>query len=170
MIPIIAAPSLPYATLRVFGSAMSAWYVKALPLLWDTGLATGVDPVVLAAQCGHETGFGKFTGAVLPSYGNPCGLKNRDATGDKPEDHARFPLDRDGLPRVGILAHAHHLRLYCGFTVPVDTPDPRAAWIGPGTAAFGSVTYVEDLGGRWAPASDYGAKVAAIVGKIRAAK
>lgn len=166
MIPVIAPPSLPYAALRSYAGKTSAWYLKALVALWDAGRETGVDPVVLAAQCGHETAFGKFTGAVMPTYGNTCGLKIRDAAGDRPEDHARFALDRDGYPRVGALAHAHHLRLYCGLPVPDDTPDPRAVWVAPGTAAFGSVSYVEDLGGRWAPAPDYGTKVAAIVGQM----
>jgi hypothetical protein len=166
VIPVIAAPSLPYVVVRSFASLHSAWYTKAVAALWDAGLATGVDPVVLAAQCGHETGYGRFGGAVQPTFGNTCGLKIRDSAGDRPEDHARFAIDRDGYPRVGALAHAHHLRLYCGFPVPDDTPDPRAVWVGPGTGAFGSVNYVEDLGGRWAPAQDYGEKIATVVQKI----
>lgn len=167
MIPVIAPPSMPFAAIRSYAAGTTTWYIKAVSALWEAGVRTGVDPVVLVAQCGHETGYGRFTGSVMPTYGNTCGLKHRDATGDRPEDHARFALDPSGYPRVGALAHAHHLMLYCGLPVPDDTPDPRAVWIKPGTPAFGSVTYVEDLGGRWAPAPDYGAKVAAVVQKIK---
>lgn len=142
------------------------WYRKAVIGLYDAGLKTGVDPTVLVAQCGHETGYGRFGGAVTPEHGNTCGLKIRSPRGDAPEDHARFPVDQWGIPWAGALAHAHHLRLYCGMPVPEDTPDPRAVWIGPGTRNFGSVGAVERLGTRWAPASDYGIKVAAVYRKI----
>lgn len=168
--PIIAAPSAPYATVHASATAAgaTAWYLRALVALWDAGLATGVDSVVLAAQCAHETGWGSFGGAVDESHGNTCGLKIRNPDGDEPDDHARFAIDPNGYPRVGALAHAHHLRLYCGLPVPADSPDPRAVWIGPGKSAYGSVAYVEDLGGKWAPASDYGTKVAAVVQRLRA--
>lgn len=163
MIPIIAPPSAALVTVRANAvkAGASDWYMRALVALWDAGMATGVDPVVLAAQCAHETGWGSFGGAVGVDHGNTCGLKRRDGTGDAPDDHARFAISVDGLPRVGALAHAHHLRLYCGLPVPADTPDPRAVWIGPGKPAYGTVAHVEDLGGRWAPSLDYGRKVAA---------
>lgn len=167
MIPVMAPPSLPFMAVQSFATAHDDWYRRAVVALWDAGLATGVDPVVLAAQCGHETGFGRFGGAVTPEHGNTCGLKIRNPQGDRPEDHARFPVDRWGFPQLGALAHAHHLRLYCGLPVPDDTPDPRAVWVGPGTAGFGSVGAVEQLGTRWAPASDYGVKVAAVYRRIQ---
>jgi hypothetical protein len=90
-------------------------------------------------------------------------MKVRNATGDMPDDHARFAISRDGFPYVGSLAHADHLRLYAGFPVPDDTSDERAIWIGPGTSKFGSAKYVEELGGRWAPDPSYGNRVAKIV-------
>lgn len=168
MIPVIAAPSAPYAVVRTGARTAGAgdWYLRALVALWDAGLATGVDPVVLAAQCAHETGWGKFGGAVPPEFGNTCGLKTRNPAGDDPYDHAQFAFDRDGYPRLGALAHAHHLRLYCGLPVPADSPDPRAVWVGPGTKAYGTVAYVEDLGGKWAPSPDYGRRVAGIVARL----
>jgi hypothetical protein len=166
MIPIIASPSLPFVAVQHFAMVHADWYRRAVTALWDAGLASGVDPVVLAAQCGHETGFGRFGGVIDDTYGNTCGLKIRNAQGDRPEDHARFALDRHGYPRIGALAHAHHLRLYCGMPVPDDTPDPRAVWISPGTPGFGSVGTVERLGGRWAPAADYGTKVAKVYQEI----
>jgi hypothetical protein len=169
MIPIIASPSAPYATVRTNAQAVPCadWYLRALVALWDAGLATGVDPVVLAAQCAHETGWGRFGGAVTPAYGNTAGMKTRAATGDTAADLAQFAVDRDGYPRLGALAQAHHLRLYCGFPAPPDSPDERAVYTGPGTALYGSAGYVEDLGGKWAPAADYGLRIAAIVQRLR---
>lgn len=164
--PIIAPPSLPFVAVQQFADIRTDWYRKAVVALWDAGLTTGVDPVVLAAQCGHETGFGRFGGAVDATFGNTCGLKTRNATGDFPDDHARFAIDKYGYPRVGALAHAHHLRLYAGLPVPTDTPDPRAVWVAPGTPGFGSARSVEQLGGRWAPAVDYGTKVANVYNQI----
>jgi N-acetylmuramoyl-L-alanine amidase len=169
MIPVIFTPSLPFA--RLEGAAVrtgaTGWYVgPALSALWDAGRLTGVDPVVLAAQCALETNWGKFGGAVTISHGNTCGLKTRTATGDLPGDHAQFALDPESRPWLGALAHAHHLRLYCGFPVPFDSPDPRSQFVRAGTRAYGSVTYVEDLGGKWAPASDYGARIARIVTQV----
>lgn len=169
MVPIIAAPSAPYAVVR--GNAAKVpctdWYLRALLALWRAGVSTGVDPVVLAAQCAHETGWGRFGGAVTEANANTCGLKVRDATGDRPEDHARFAADVTLVPWVGALAHAHHLMLYAGQPVPYDTPDPRAVWVWPGRPNYGAAPYVEDLGGKWAPAPDYGARVAAIVERLR---
>lgn len=169
MIPIIAAPSATAAhiTLAAKAAGANSWYLNAVSALWDAGVATGVDPVVLAAQCALETSWGRFGGAVGPSHHNTCGLKTTIARGDTADDHARFPADAAGRPALGALAHAHHLRLYCGFPVPYDTPDPRARYVGPGSPAYGSVTYVEELGARWAPAADYGERVARIVATIR---
>lgn len=166
MVPIIAPPSAPYVVLREAGVRWgSPWYRKALVALWDAGLEAGVDPVVLAAQCSLETNWGAFGGAVTADFNNTCGLKIRNSTGDTPADHARFPAD-NGFPRLGALAHAHHLRLYCGLPVPADTPDPRAVWLAPGTKNFGTVDYVEDLGGKWAPDLVYGDRVGGIYGRI----
>lgn len=169
MIPIVGPPSAPYATVRAAAQAVPCadWYLRALVALWEAGIKTGVDPVVLAAQCAHETGWGRFGGAVDATFGNTAGMKTRAGTGDTAADHARFAIDRDGYPRVGALAQAHHLLAYAGFPAPVDTPDERAVYAGPGTALFGSAQYVEDLGGKWAPAADYGQRVAAIVQRLR---
>lgn len=171
MIPIIAAPSAPYATVRANAMLVPCadWYTRALVALWDAGLQTGVDPVVLAAQCALETGWGRFGGSVTEKYGNTCGMKNVDATGDTSADLAHFAIGVGGYPWLGALAHAHHLRLYAGLPVPPDSPDPRAPFVGPGSTRFGTALYVEDLGGKWAPSTDYGTRVAAIVDRLRKA-
>lgn len=170
-VPIIAGPSASLAGVADKARAQGAtdWYQKALVALWRAGLATGVDPVVLAGQCAHETGWGRFGGAVGVEHGNTAGIKTRGATGDKPDDHARFAIDPLGYPWLGALAHAHHLCLYAGVPVPADTPDPRAVWLWPGTPKFGTARFVENLGGKWAPSPDYGTRVAAVVARLRGA-
>ena len=163
MIPIINGPTVPLAHIQGYArtvSKINGWYMNALLALWAAGIKTGVDPTVLAAQCAHETGWGNFGGAVTPQHGNTAGLKTLVASGDMASDHARFATGRDLIPWVGALAQAHHLMLYAGLATPFDSPDERAQLIGIGL--FGSAPYVEDLGGKWAPAPDYGTKVAAI--------
>jgi hypothetical protein len=144
------------------------WYLRALEVIWCQCVRCGVDPVVAAAQCAHETGWGGFTGKINAGYGNTAGMKIRNPVNndDRPENHARFALDFYNRPLVGALAQAHHLMLYAGHAVPLDTPDQRAVYCWPGTAAFGSAPNVEDLGGKWAPAKDYGHKVVAIYVKL----
>jgi len=167
MLPIMAPPTIPLLTIKRNAIRLDAseWYLKALVALWDAGRWWGVDPLVLAAQCAKETSYGRFGGAVVPGMGNTCGLKIRNATGDLKDDHAVFPM-ADGFPIIGAVAHAHHLRLYAGFPVPIDSPDPRAVYLGPGTTNFGSAPLVALLGGRWAPAPSYGVQVEGIMAKL----
>lgn len=166
--PIIGVPTSTYFDLQAgaahFGAA--PWYLKALVALWDAGRWWGIDPVVMAAQCGKETGWGHFRGAVTGDMGNTCGLKIRNPMGDRKQDHATFPMT-DGFPMVGAVAHAHHLRLYAGFPVPADTPDPRALYLGPGTPKFGTAPTVEKLGGAWAPSQTYGSEIVEIMARLR---
>lgn len=172
--PIMGPASATCST--VAGNARKAgatpWFILALDAIWIQCPRVGVDPVVAAAQCAHETGLGRFSRAVTPSHGNLAGIKIRDvpagAPDDSPDIHARFAIDPYGRPLVGALAQAHHLALYSGRHVPFDTPDPRAVHVWPGSAAFGSAPTVEQLGGRWAPAPDYGTRVAAMAARLRA--
>lgn len=168
-VPVMNGPSAPFAVLKLAAIHYGGtdWYLRALVALWEAGIRTGVDPAVLAGQCALETGWGRFGGTVDASFGNTAGMKIRSATGDTAADMARFAVDRDGYPRVGALAHAHHLAAYCGFPPPPDSADQRAAFVLPGNSNFGSVLYVEDLGGKWAPSPDYGVNVAAVVHKLR---
>lgn len=173
MIPIMNAPSTSFITMKTQATIMQAdpWYLRALVAVWDVGIMCGVDPVVMAGQCAHETGWGHFGGAVTPDMGNLAGIKIRNARGDTREDHASFPMTGpffEGYPIVGALAQAHHLRLYAGFPVDLDTtPDPRAVWIKPGTKNFGKANYVEDLGGLWAPSLRYGEFVKTTIMRLR---
>jgi len=179
-IPIIGPPSCSLAVMQGHAKTLGAtdWYQKALLALYAAGLRTGVDPAVLAGQCGQETGWGTFKpppgrqAGTSPAHGNTAGIKIRDvpdgAADDDPDIHARFAVDPlGGYPWLGALAHAHHLMLYAGVPVPHDTPDPRAIRVWPGSARFGSARFVEQLGGgNWAPATDYGTRVAAAIRKV----
>lgn len=172
MVYIISHPTVPFEVIRSnVPESASPWYLRAIVALWDMGVLTSVDPVVLAAQCAHETAWGNFGGAVTEDMGNTCGLKVRNTTGDRREDHASFPIDDHGYPYVGALAHAHHLRLYAGLPIDLEgTPDPRAVWIRPGTSNFGSARTVEALGGKWAPSKSYGEAVAGLVWRLSVAR
>lgn len=170
MIPIIGPASLPFAYLYNNAKLQipDDWYLyRALPSLWDAGLLHGVDPVIMAAQCALETNWGRFGGAITKDWGNTCGLKHKQATGDKPDDHMRFRVESNGRPWLGACAQAEHLRAYCGFTPPRPASgvavDPRfdLALKPPGT-----VLYVEDLSGRWAPGADYGQNIVSIYRRL----
>jgi N-acetylmuramoyl-L-alanine amidase len=81
----------------------------------------------------------------------------------------QFPTDE-----VGIQAHLDHLALYAGavgypqiyapsVNAARSTPDPRHF-----SSVFGTAPEVEDLGGKWAPSSDYGTVVATLVNELLA--
>jgi hypothetical protein len=171
--PILDAATAALAVMQANAVTLGAtpWYQRALIALWRAGTTTGIDPAVLAGQCGHETGWGTFGRAVTPNHGNTAGIKIRDipagALDSDPDIHARFAIGPGGHPWVGALAHAHHLMLYAGIPVPDDTPDPRAVWIQPGTPAFGAAPNVEDLSGKWAPSPSYGTSVVTAIRKVR---
>ena len=123
---------------------------------WRFAPERGVRPEVAFAQFAKETGFGRFGGVLDASFRNPCGLK-RPKGGDDlaPAAHQRFPTWEQG-----IVAHLDHLALYAGaLGYPrEDTPDPRHF-----PALHGDARTVEALGGKWAPAPDYGRSLAALV-------
>jgi len=110
----------------------------------------GVKPEVAYVQAAKETRFGKFGGVIPgPEWHNWCGLKTT-AGGDNsdPGAHARFPDDT-----TGVRAHLDHLAIYAGAPgyPRADSPDPRHFPYIAGTAKT-----VEALGGKWAPAAEYG--------------
>lgn len=111
----------------------------------------GVRPEVAYCQAAKETGWGRFGRAVTPEHRNPCGLKVHDTAGradNDPDAHARF-----ATWEYGVAAHCDHLALYAGAAgyPRADTHDPRHF----GSLA-GRAPTVEELGGAWAPAADYG--------------
>lgn len=116
---------------------------------WKYGEMTGVRPEILYAQAAKETAYGKYTGQVKPEQNNWAGIKIRNATGDKPEDHETFASPDDGAR-----AHFNHISAYIG-TKPVGEPHERYYVLN--TMAWkGTVKYAEQLGGKWAPDITYG--------------
>jgi hypothetical protein len=127
-------------------------FVTLADLYWLEAPATGVRPEVAYAQAAKETNWGRFGGVLDPSFRNVAGIKTRGASGDRPEDHARFPTWK-----AGVRAHLDHLALYAGAPgyPRSKTPDPRHFPFLHGTART-----VERLGGKWAPSESYGREVA----------
>lgn len=110
----------------------------------------GVRPEVAYVQAAKETGFGRFGGVIPgPEWHNWCGLKTTEGGANSdPGAHMKFPDDL-----TGVRAHLDHLAIYAGASgyPKADSPDPRHFPYIAGTAKT-----VEVLGGKWAPAADYG--------------
>lgn len=112
----------------------------------------GVNPVIAYCQYALETGWGKFGGVLDASFKNPCGLKIPAGGGDYDANaHKRFPTWTEG-----IAAHIDHLALYAGKSgYPKEfTEDPRHF-----PYLLGKAKTVRELGGNWAPSSQYGTKL-----------
>lgn len=107
---------------------------------------------MLYAQSAKETAFGKYGGAVKPDQNNWAGIKTWDASGDRPEDHESFPTPEDG-----VRAHFNHICAYVGLN-PIGEPHGRYLLV-KSLPWAGSVRYVEELGGKWAPSPDYGRSI-----------
>lgn len=127
-------------------------FVDVAPLYWEYGEKTGINPEILYSQAAKETNFGRYTGAVKPEMNNWAGIKTFDAVGDRTEDHETF-----ATPEDGVRAHFNHMGIYCGVD-PIGEPHPR--WYKTSTVGWrGTVQYVEDLGGHWAPGPGYGISI-----------
>lgn len=152
MTPILGGPQLPWTQAASWAASRGApaYWCELAELCW--AIRGWVRPEVQWAQACKETGFGRFGGVLDRSFHNPCGMKSVAGGDDSdPSAHHRFP-DWD----LGFIAHRDHLALYAGAPgyPRKQTPDPRHfAWL------LGDAGSVEDLGGRWAPAADYGLSV-----------
>ncbi len=125
-------------------------FIDAAEFYWKYGEITGIRPEVLYGQAAKETGFGKYGGAVAPEQNNWAGIKIKNPIGDRPEDHETF-----ATPEDGVRAHFNHISVYIGGIEPVGEPHDRYHVIK--TVAWrGTVKYVEQLGGKWAPDVTYG--------------
>lgn len=127
-------------------------FISIAPIYWEYGEKTGIRPEVLYAQAAKETNYGKYTGNVKPEQNNWAGIKTVMATGDTAEDHESFLSGEDG-----VRGHFNHMCAYVGLS-PLGAPHERynktvtAAWAG-------TVKYVEELGGKWAPDENYGKSI-----------
>ena len=129
-----------------------SWYRDLVRIYWEVARARGVRPDVAFAQSAKETGFGRFGTVVTRGFKNPCGLKTTEGgANDDPDAHARFDSWRQG-----IIACVDHLALYAGVAgyPRANSHDPRHF-----SSIKGTATTVQALGGRWAPARDYGRSI-----------
>ena len=169
---ILGPPSATWETVRANLADLNPnplFLSDIAPAVWEAALEYAVDPVGAVAQSAHETGYGRFGRAMQPWHRNTCGLKVRDprvlepygVVGDAhPLAHAQFPSWR-----IGAVAHVQHLRAYAGCPVPArDVVSPRYEWV---IGRYALEHWEEFGGGRWAPASTYGAQVVAIANRLR---
>lgn len=130
----------------------SGRFVLNAELYWELASSRGIRPEVAYAQSAKETAYGNFGGAIDESWNNPCGLKTT-VGGDNgdPNAHQRFVNWRQG-----VTACIDHLALYAGAPgyPRAATPDPRHF-----DTIYATAPTVERLGGRWAPAPDYGRSI-----------
>lgn len=124
-------------------------FVDIADYYWKYGEITGIRPEILYGQAAKETGFGKYTGQVKPEQNNWAGIKIKNPLADRPEDHETF-----ATPEDGVRAHFNHISAYVG-TEPVGEPHDRY-YVLKTVAWRGTVKYVEQLGGKWAPDVTYG--------------
>jgi hypothetical protein len=138
------------------------------PEVWRAALRYGIDPVGAVAQAAKETAYGRFGGAITAGWRNTCGLKVRDTAmvmallGTTNQDHA-LVHQQFGSWTLGALAHAQHLRAYAGCPITDETVvDSRYEWV----IGKHQCLSFEDLGGHWAPATDYGIRLVEIANKL----
>ncbi|MDW7739728.1 MAG: N-acetylmuramoyl-L-alanine amidase [Bacillota bacterium] len=143
-----AGATLEQAQLWAKNRSAHQRFIDIAPLYWHYGELIGIRPEVLYAQAALETNFGKYTGQVPPEYNNWAGIKIAAATDDKPEDHDRF-----ATPEDGVRGHFNHMAAYVGLSPFGETHERYAVVISQSWA--GSIRYVEELSGRWAPSAEY---------------
>ncbi len=124
-------------------------FIDIADLYWQYGNITGIRPEILYAQAAKETGFGKYGGAVVPEQNNWAGIKTKNATGDRTEDHETF-----ATPEDGVRAHFNHMSAYVGLA-PIGEPHGRY-YVVKTIKWAGTVKTLEELGGKWCPDLYYG--------------
>lgn len=124
-------------------------FIEIAPTYWEYGELTGLRPEILYAQAAKETGFGRYGGAVTPEMNNWAGIKIKNPSGDKTEDHESFETPEDG-----VRAHFNHMCAYTG-TEPIGEPHDRY-FVVKSISWAGTVENLEALGGRWCPDLYYG--------------
>jgi hypothetical protein len=152
--PILGATWTNIATARRWAEnhGASARFVTNADLYFELAPPRGLRPEVAYAQSAKETGYGNFGGVIDASFRNPCGLKTTaGGDNDDPDAHQRFDTWRQG-----VTACIDHLALYAGAPgyPRTNTPDPRHF-----AFLLGRAPTVEQLGGQWAPAVDYGISI-----------
>ena len=161
--PILGPPQATVAQAQEWARKNNAHqrFIDIAPTYWHYGQLTGIRPEVLYAQSAHETGFGRYGGAVTPDQNNWAGIKIKNPVGDRPEDHETF-----ATPEEGVRAHFNHVCAYLGLP-PIGEPHPRYHVVNSLSWA-GTVKYVEELGGKWAPSATYGQSIVKLINALLA--
>ncbi len=134
-------------------------FIDVAPLYWHFGEQTGIRPEVLYAQAAVETNYGIFSGVVPSTYNNWSSIRTAEATGFRESDYEQFPTAEEG-----VRAHFNHISAYLGLE-PLGQPHGRYNTVLQQPWA-GTVTHLNELSGKWAPAQDYHTYVAALVGQM----
>lgn len=152
--PIIGLSQVTAVQAQAWARSKSAHqrFIDIAPVYWYYGTITGIRPEVLYAQAAKETAFGRYGGAVTPDQNNWAGVKTKNASGDRREDHESFPTPDDG-----VRAHFNHMAAYVGIN-PIGEPHERYLIVKSMPWA-GTIRTVEELSGKWAPAQDYGQSI-----------
>lgn len=127
-------------------------FIDIAAVYWSYGEKTGIRPEVLYAQSAKETAFGRYGGVVKPEQNNWAGIKVRQPRGEAAEDFESF-----ATPQEGVRGHFNHMAAYLGLE-PIGEPHGRY-YVVKEMPWAGTVKYVEELGGKWAPAADYGLSI-----------
>ncbi|RKD31204.1 N-acetylmuramoyl-L-alanine amidase [Thermohalobacter berrensis] len=127
-------------------------FINAAEIYAKYNKLIGIRADVLYCQSAKETNFGKYTGKVTEDMNNFAGIKTKNPKGDRTEDHESFPTMEDG-----IRAHFNHIAAYIGVN-PIGKPHDRY-YLVKNLSWAGSIKYVEELGGKWAPNPDYGKSI-----------
>lgn len=161
--PILGPPQATVAQAQEWARKNNAHqrFIDIAPVYWRYGQLTGIRPEVLYAQSGHETGFGRYGGAVTPEMNNWAGIKVKSPVGDRREDHETF-----ATPEDGVRAHFNHVCAYVGYE-PVGEPHPRY-YVVKSMPWAGAARYVEELGGKWAPSATYGQSIVKLINALLA--
>jgi len=135
-------------------------FIDIAPLYWEYGKKTGIRPEVLYAQAAYETGYGRYTGQVPASFNNWAGIKNGNSNGNEPEDHQKF-----ATPEDGVRGHFNHMSAYVGLK-PIGEPHDRYYSV-KSIGWAGTVEYIEELSGKWAPSSTYHETIVRMIGEMK---
>ena len=160
--PITGASEVTLAQAQSWARAKGAsdLFVDAAEWYWYWGDVFGIRADVMYAQSAKETAYGNYGGAVLPEMNNFAGIKTKNPTGDRTEDHESFPT-----PEEGVRAHFNHMAAYIGIA-PVGEPHDRY-YVLKSIDWIGDVKYVEQLGGKWCPDINYGYQVLEMVKNMK---
>ena len=165
---ILSKPTVSIEQMKEWAKSKNdnAEFIKLSELYYKLSIERGINPAVSYAQFSHETGFLykiKSAAGLDESYHNPCGLKVPQGGGDYDKNaHMKFATWQDGIS-----AHLDHLALYAGAKgyPRENTLDPRHF-----PYLFDSATTVEELGGKWAPSTEYGQKLLNYVREMESIK